>query len=168
MQGDQGLRDGAGRSRFGRGIYQRLGELRLEFPQRKCADKFRGALLSLDDCVRAGPGHGDDRRIKPADRQPGISVAVVAVGDFEVTLPAGEPAQVPSYRLRHVVARRKGFGDKIVFGRDSDALASGVARRLLLRCRFNKPAPLKQTQADDVFPLRRPVRITVVTGEEEI
>src|SRR5207245_8616113 len=101
------------------------------------------------------------------NRQPGVSVAIIAIDDFEVALPTRELAQVPGDHLRGVVARRPCF-------RDEDVLERGSKSRSIFKCpgrvvlaAARRAAVRKQAQANNVFLLRRFVRITVMTGEEE-
>src|SRR5207302_9909441 len=103
----------------------------------------------------------DDRRIEPANRQPRVSISVVAIGDLEITLAAGERTQIPGDELRRVIARWKSFGGKVVLRRDGHTLASSGADWVP-----GGRGP-KQAQAHDISLLRRFVRVTVVPGEEE-
>src|SRR2546430_16851837 len=160
MQRHEGFRDGAARSNVRGRIYQRRRKPRLQLCQRERADEFGGGLLSMANQVRTEFRHGDDRRIEPADRQPRVSISVVAIGDLEITLAAGERTQIPGDELRRVIARWKSFGRKVVLRRDGHTLASSGADWVP-----GGRGP-KQEQAHYISLLRRLARVTVVPGEE--
>src|SRR5437016_10118836 len=161
MQRHEGFRDGAARADVSRRIDQRLRELRLQLGERKRVNEFSGGLQSLANGIRADFRHGDDRWIDSADRQPRVSISVVAIGDLEITLAAGERTQIPGDELRRVIARWKSFGGKVVLRRDGHTLTSSGADWVP-----GGRGP-KQAQAHDISLLRRLARVTVVPGEEE-
>src|SRR5438046_7577447 len=127
MQRQGGSRDVTARSKVGVLIYPRRRKPRLQLCQRERADEFGGGLLSMANQVRTEFRHGDDRRIEPADRQPRVSISVVAIGDLEITLAAGERTQIPGDELRRVIARWKSFGGKVILRRRGHTLAASYA-----------------------------------------
>src|SRR5205814_3714544 len=161
MQRHEGFRDDAARADVGGRIDQRRRKPRLQVCQRERADEFGGGLLSMANQVRTEFRHGDDRRIESSDRQPRVSISVVAIGDLEITLAAGERTQIPGDELRRVIARWKSFGRKVVLRRDGHTLASSGADWVP-----DGRGP-KQEQAHYISLLRRLARVTVVPGEEE-